>query len=355
MDNINLKYFSFVIGEHKNERVIWIKFDPNKTTINNLKKIATVKYSATNRMWYVKDHTKNRSLVGIGMQLFIHYNELTLNHQLEFDKFYQTLKLKSYSSNTIKTYCNELIPFFRMFSSYNAHEITVELIKRYLMYCAVELKLSEFTINSRMNAIKFYYEKVLHNDKMFFDIPRPKKPLILPKVLSVEEVRKIINLTANLKHQMILKCIYGMGLRVSEVINLKIEDFDSDTMLVYINLAKGKKDRVVVLPDSLLPSLREYYIMYKPTSFLFENKFGGQMSVRSIQAIFKKGLLLSKSRKKLGVHSLRHSFATHLLENGTDVTLIQQLLGHNNIKTTLTYTHVTRKSIQNVQSPLDKL
>ena len=355
MNQVNLKYFSFELGEHKGEKVIWVKFDQNKTSILPIRQITTTKYSASRKMWYIKDHNQNRKRVGIKDLLFQNFVDLPETHQIEFERFLQTLKLKAYSPNTIKTYSNELIPFFKTFENYHPKEITQDLIRRYLLYCAEVQQLSEFTINSRMNAIKFYYEKVLHYHRMFFEIPRPKKPKILPKVLSVEEVRKIINLTTNFKHQMILKCIYGMGLRVSELINLKIEDIDSNVMLVHIKSAKGKKDRIVILPESLLLHLREYFKIYRPQDYLFENKYGNKMSDRSVQAIFKKSLELSGSRKKVGVHSLRHSFATHLLENGTDVTLIQQLLGHNSIKTTLTYTHVSKNSLQKIQSPLDRL
>lgn len=353
--NIDFSNYKFVSGEHENKKVIWILFDYKKYSINPLRKIISVKYSRTQQAWYVSDHNRNRQSIGMDLVEFKNANYLNHDQRIEFDRYIQTLKLKSYSPNTIKTYANEFISFLQMFNQYKPQDITTDLIRRYLVYCSQELELSEFTINSRMNAIKFYFEQVLHLNRMFFDIPRPKKPIILPKVLSINEVRQIINLTKNFKHQMILKSIYGMGLRVSEVVNLKIEDLDSDTMLVHIKGAKGKKDRIVILPETLLEELREYYLEYKPKDYLFENRFGNQMSTRSIQVIFKNGLELSKSRKKVGVHSLRHSFATHLLENGTDVTLIQQLLGHNSIKTTLTYTHVSKKSIQKIQSPLDRL
>lgn len=355
MKSIDFSKFRFVCGEHNGKKVIWILFDFKKYSINSLRSIINVKYSLTNKAWYVSDLNRNRESLGMDLVEFKNAAALNQIQKIEFDRYIETLKLKSYSPNTIKTYANELISFLTMFSQYNPREISTDLIRRYLVYCAVDLGLSEFTINSRMNAIKFYFEQVLHHDRMFYDIPRPKKPIILPKVLSVNEVRQIIGLTKNFKHQMILKSIYGMGLRVSEVVNLKIEDLDSGTMLVHIRAAKGKKDRIVILPETLLEELRDYYLEYKPKDFLFENRYGGQLSTRSIQAIFKNSLALSKSRKRVGVHSLRHSFATHLLENGTDVTLIQQLLGHNSIKTTLTYTHVSRKSIQKIQSPLDRL
>ena len=353
MKNLVLSNYNFRVGHHKGKSVIWIFYDPTHYSIQPLRTILPIKYSATKKAWYILDDNNSRRKVGLSLLEFP--SSLQLKHVDAFNRYIETLKLKSYSPSTIKTYGNEFCAFMNKFNHHHPEKISPEQIRRYILYCAVELKLSEFTINSRMNAIKFYYEQVLHQNRIFFDVPRPKKPSVLPKVLSVNEVRDILNHTKNFKHKMILKTIYGMGLRVSEVVNLKIEDIDSYVMLVHIKGAKGKKDRIVVLPESLLDDLRKYYKMYKPKVYLFENRFGEKMHVRSVQSIFKKGLEASNSWKNVGVHSLRHSFATHLLENGTDVTLIQQLLGHNNIKTTLTYTHVSRKNILKVKSPLDNL
>lgn len=252
MKGIDFSNYKFVTGVHNNKNVIWVLFDYKLYSIDPLRKIISVKYSNSQKAWYILDHNKNRVFIGLDIIEFKNSLNLNLDQKSEFNRFIETLKLKSYSPNTIKTYANEFITFLGMFTKYHTQDITPELIRRYLVYCAEELELSEFTINSRMNAIKFYYEQVLHQHKMFFDIPRPKKPLMLPKVLSINEVRRIIFLTKNLKHQMILKSIYGMGLRVSEVVNLKIADLDSDTMLVHIKGAKGKKDRIVILPESLL-------------------------------------------------------------------------------------------------------
>lgn len=152
-----------------------------------------------------------------------------------------------------------------------------------------------------------------------------------------------------------LKLCYGMGLRLSEILNLKIADIDSKTMQVFIERGKGKKDRYANLPQSILEQLRVYYIEYKPKEYLFEGQYGGQYSSRSVQQVFKKSLEKARITKKVGIHSLRHSFATHLLDNGTDIRFIQELLGHNDIKTTLVYTHVTDKSIRKIVSPLDHL
>lgn len=355
MASVNLSNYKFEAGIHKNQHVIWIFYAQNNVTITPLKQLIKLYYSSTEKRWYLKDTTENRKFIGITTNQFPAINQLSDEHKAYFLETIQQLKLMAYSPNTIKTYGSELISFFKMFRNYSIDEISTDHIKRYLVYCSVELKLSEFTINSKMNAIKFFFEKVQRYPKVIYDIPRPKRPEVLPKVLSIYEVRQIIDLTNNMKHKMILKAMYGMGLRVSEVVNLRIGDLDSERMQVHIKGAKGKKDRITILPESLLEALREYYITYRPKEFLFENRFGNQMSTRTVQVIFKNALHKSTSRKKVGVHSLRHSFATHLLENGTDLALIQQLLGHNNIKTTLTYTHVSKKSLLKIKSPLDHI
>ena len=190
---------------------------------------------------------------------------------------------------------------------------------------------------------------------MFFDIPRPKKPQLLPKFLNTEEIKKIFKVTENSKHKLILKLSYGMGLRVSEIVNLKIEDIDSVSKKVRIEKAKGKKDRYVNLPDSILTELRQYYKENRPKKYLFEGQYQEQYSIRSAQNVFRNAMQKAGIHKKIGIHGLRHSYATHLLEFGTDISLIQKLLGHNDIKTTLVYTNVSQKSISNVVSPLDRI
>jgi site-specific recombinase XerD len=215
--------------------------------------------------------------------------------------------------------------------------------------------MSENSIHSRINAVKFYFQTVLKRPSFFVEIPRPKKHNILPKVIHGIDVKKIFVNTPNLKHNTMLKLSYGMGLRVSEIINIKIEDIDSQSMQVFIRRAKGKKDRYANLPESILDQLRLYYKQYQPKDYLFEGQFGGVYSVRSVQQVFKDSMRRAGVNKNVGVHSLRHSFATHLLEKGTDVRLIQDLLGHKDIKTTLLYTHVSDYSLKKVKSPLDDL
>ena len=210
-------------------------------------------------------------------------------------------------------------------------------------------------MHSRINAVKFYFEQVLKREKFFFEILRPKKPSILPKVINAQDIKKLFDVTTNLKHNTMLKLCYGMGLRVSEIVNLKITDTDSKNMQVFIERAKGKKDRYANLPLSILEQLRLYFKEYRPKKYLFEGQYGDKYSVRSAKQVFKDALTKAKINKDVGIHGLRHSFATHLLEAGTDVTFIQQLLGHNDLKTTLRYTHVSTKNLKNIKSPLDSM
>lgn len=257
--------------------------------------------------------------------------------------------------STIRTYRNEFAQLLYLLKSVPVTTLDSEKLRSYFLYCTNTLKLSENTLHSRMNAIKFYFEQVLHYEKLFFEIPRPKKPSLLPKVISAQEIKKLFAVTTNLKHNTMLKLCYGMGLRVSEIVNIKIMDVDSKTMQVFIERAKGKKDRYANLPESILEQLRVYFKQYRPKKYLFEGQYEGKYTTRSIQMVFKNGLKKANINKDIGIHGLRHSFATHLLENGTDIKFIQELLGHNDIKTTLRYTHVTDLNLRKIKSPLDNM
>jgi integrase/recombinase XerD len=270
--------------------------------------------------------------------------------------FLQHLQLKAYSSSTIKTYTKEFTTFLKTLGNNDASKLSLEKIKDYLQYCYAVLKLSENSLHSRLNALKFFYEQVLGNKQLFWQIPRPKKPFLLPKVISEEKIMQGLLTIENLKHRTLLLLAYSAGLRVSEVVSLKITDIDSSRMMIHIKAAKGKKDRMATLSKSILPLLRQYYTIYKPKVWLFQGQLAEEhYSERSAQAIFKQAYTTLGLPPQCSFHSLRHSYATHLLENGTDVTYIQKLLGHNHITTTLRYTHVSKKEIGKIESPLDKL
>lgn len=355
---LNQNIFSFSFGEHRNQNVIWISFEysaENKKLLKNILNTAT--WSRSQKKWYVPDIYLNRTKLGLpiasaGKEIIA---KIHPENRAAYQDFINCLQLKSYSNNTIRTYSVEFAQLLIVLKHHKAEDLSPKKLQSYFLYCINDLQLSENYLHSRINAIKFYYEKVLHRPKMFLDIPRPKKPLLLPKSLNSQEISKIINSTENLKHRVIIKLCYGMGLRVSEIVNLRIEDIDSKTMRVFVSRGKGKKDRYVNLPESILAELREYYSIYRPQHFLFEGRSGEQYSIRSAQSVFKNAMKKAGIRKSVGIHSLRHSYATHLLELGTDVTFIQKLLGHNNIKTTLNYTHVADRNLAAVKSPLDRI
>ena len=267
----------------------------------------------------------------------------------------EKLILKSYSKNTQRTYYYEFAQFLYILGNHDVNSLDEKRIRSYFLYCAETLQMKESQINSRYNAIKFYYEQVMGRDKIFIDLPRPKMPSQLPKHISVRDIKKLFEVVGNPKHALMLKLCYGMGLRVSEIVSVKITDIDSGNMQVLIESAKGKKDRYVNLPESILDDLRSYYKEYRPKKYLFEGQGGGKYSIRSVQNVFKSAMKKANINKDIGIHGLRSSFATHLLEQGTDISYIQQLLGHNNIKTTMRYIKVAQKSLKSVKSPLDNL
>jgi integrase/recombinase XerD len=274
------------------------------------------------------------------------------------ERYHKELVLKGYSIQTIRTYEGEFVQFLTALKGMPAEELTTDRVKDYLYYCATQLKLSEATIHSRINALKFYYEQVLHREKFFYEIPRPKKPRQNPPMFSQDEIAAIIKGTQNLKHKTMLMLAYSSGLRVSEVVALKPEHIDSQRMCLHIVQAKGKKDRMVPLSPVLLIMFREYwqYCKPKPTTYLFEGQDPGTpYSSRSLQLVLNQAKERANIKKKGSIHALRHSFATHLLDKGTDVTMIMKILGHNDLKTTLRYLHVSNRDLLNIVSPLDSL
>jgi integrase/recombinase XerD len=342
---------------HKNQNVIFVRFTYDVNLVSEIKKWTGSSWSRSQKSWYVPDNNFYRLKFDLENRdpFFFQNQKIDPINQLEYNRFISTLQLKGYSPNTLRTYCSEFVQFLQILKSYSVLNCDQELVRRYMLYCINDLKLTENSLHSRINAIKFYFEKVLFRERMFLEIPRPKKQSKLPKVIHISDVKTIFEKTTNLKHNTLLKLCYGMGLRVSEIVNLKVKDIDSKSMQVFVERAKGKKDRYANLPESILEQLRKYYTIYKPTNYLFEGQYGGKYSIRSAQQIFKDALKNAKVNKTLGIHSLRHSFATHLLEKGTDVRFIQELLGHKDIRTTLLYTSVSDKSIRNIKSPLDSI
>ena len=268
-------------------------------------------------------------------------------------KYKRLLLQKRYSPNTQRVYSHYFNDFITYFKGANVADLTKEQINNYILTLIKSQNISISQQNQRINAIKFYYEKLLGREKQYYELYRPNKEHKLPKVLSKNEVKKILNSCDNMKHKCILMLIYSAGLRRSELINLKILDIDSERMVINIKGAKGKKDRISLLSDNLLQLLRKYYKKYIPKVYLFEGQSGGKYSPTSVANILKKASLKAGIKKKVTPHMLRHSFATHLLEQGTDLRYIQELLGHNSSKTTEIYTHVSKRAIDKIKNPID--
>ena len=271
-----------------------------------------------------------------------------------FDDLKRELLSRKYSYRTVKGYLYYNREFLN-FIGKSPSEINDEDIKKYLVYLSEERQSATSTLNQAINALKFYYGSMLKR-KFVYEVRRPRKDKKLPVVLSKEEVAKIINSVDNLKHKTILMLTYSAGLRVGEVVRLQIEDVDSKRMLIHIKGAKGRKDRYTLLSEIALEILREYWRKYKPEKWLFGGaKEGRYLSIRSVQKIFEHACEKAGIRKDITIHGLRHSFATHLLEGGTDLRYIQELLGHKDSKTTEIYTHVSTKSLGKIRSPLDTI
>ena len=278
--------------------------------------------------------------------------ELKENYRPCPEEYLQKLEIKRYSNNTVRTYVHCFEVFINYYKDVDLLHLNENDIRMYLQKLIHEGK-SDSYINQAVNAIKFYYEVVLEMPNRFYSIERPRKRKLLPKVISKEEVRLIIDHTNNIKHKCIVSILYSSGLRRAELLNLKITDIDSKRMVINVNSGKGKKDRITLLSPSVLKDLRSYYTEWKPDTYLFEGSKGGQYSEQSVVQIVKKAAIKAKIMKRVTPHMLRHSFATHLLESGTDLRYIQFLLGHSSTRTTEIYTQVAVNNIRAIQSPID--
>lgn len=279
----------------------------------------------------------------------------TINYKQCPDEFMLKLIELRYSVNTQRTYKSMFEEFINYYNKYDIEKIDERMIVAFMRYLVTERKVSASYQNQSINAIKFYYEKVLGGHRKVYLVDRPREEKTLPVVLSEQEVTLLFQVTQNVKHKAILMLIYSAGLRLSESISMKLNDIDSTRMQIRVEQGKGNKDRYTLLSTKTLVVLRQYVKEYKPKLYLFEGEEGKPYSSRSIQAILKESARKAGIKKHVSVHTLRHSFATHLLEHGTDLRYIQALLGHSSSKTTEVYTHVTTKGFDQIKSPLDNL
>jgi site-specific recombinase XerD len=358
-------------------RCIGIQFQPDKVVNALLKELPNIKWSNDFNLPYVPNTKANIGLIyqkfrGVAWvntnYFFAHKRISNNNEEINVDWFrrrklpegYRScpedyllkLELKRYANNTAKTYIQCFEKFINSQIEQDLMRINEQDIQRYLQQL-IQNKKSNSYVNQMINSIKFYYEIVKEMPNRFYSVERPRKKETLPKVISLEEVQSIINNTKNIKHRCIVSLLYSAGLRRSELLNLKLSDIDSKRMVILVKNGKGGKDRLTLLSQKVLTDLRAYYKVWKPKEYLFEGEKGGQYSATSVLAIIRRAALEAKIHKPISPHMLRHSFATHLLENGTDLRYIQTLLGHSSSKTTEIYTQVAIKNIINVQSPID--
>ena len=338
------------IVTHRGEKRIAVYFDKNIELISRIKHLVGSRWSNSLKFWHLPDTEDYRKQFG----LVLHVATIPSEEGIAgIEKFKQYLRSKRYSESTVKTYSEALRSFLVFYRSKPLSAIDNEDVIVYNNEYILKNKLSASYQNQIVNAIKLFFKIVEARKIVVDEIHRPKADKRLPNVLSKEEVFKIIDVTSNLKHKTLLALTYSSGLRISETLSMKPVDIDSIRMLIHVKNAKGKKDRYTLLSAKVLLLLREYYSVYKPTEYLFEGQYGGQYSSRSAQVVLQESAKKAGVEKRISLHTLRHSFATHLLESGTDLRYIQELLGHSSPKTTMIYTHVTSNSFKKIVNPFD--
>ena len=359
-----------------NQKMIGIKFFPDTLIQSLIKGLPDIKWSKAYNMAYLPNTKSNFNIVFTTFKgvVWINYHKFfnnralknnlnktdiswfrnrkkVLNYRFCPEEYLLKLELKRYANSTIKTY----VTFFELYINFFKEKELIALNEtdvRTFLQSLIQRNFSNSYINQAINAIKFYYETVLNMPNRFYEIERPRKESKLPTVISKQEVLAIIRNTNNCKHRCIVELLYSSGLRRSELLNLKIEDIDSNRMFIHIKNGKGNRDRQTILSKTVLKHLRIYYKEYKPLVFLFEGKNGTKYSGESVLKIVKNAALKAGIRTRVSPHVLRHSFATHLLELGTDLRQIQVLLGHGSTKTTERYTHVAANSFNCIKDLL---
>lgn len=354
---------------------LYFKFD--STLITEVRKLEGARWLHSRRCWTVpamhasfnqiRNHFNGLANVNLVYQeddkiqwIRVRLNRLlgpaTPENEQLISRFRRWMEHKRYQPSTIKTYGAMLELFLRFIQPKPVEEIQNEDVVRFVSEYILPGKFSSSFQNQAINAIKLFYRELCKSPLEVAQIERPRKEHHLPNVLSKEEVKMILGAPVNLKHRTMLSLIYACGLRRQELIHLKLSDIDSKRNILIIRQSKGKKDRIIPISEKILTMLRDYYKVYKPKEWLFEGqKRGNRYSVESLRSVLDAAVRKAGVRRKVTLHWLRHSYATHLLEAGTDLRFIQELLGHKSSKTTEIYTHVSTNSLQKIKSPFDDL
>ncbi len=338
---------------HKKEKRLKVIFDFDTEKNLYLKSIAGARWSSTLKAWHVPDNNETRQLFRLKP---LEDDSWSPEKLLQIEQFIKFLKSKRYSENTIKTYTDALKVFIHFFKHKQIAEISNADLITFNNDYIIKKQYSASYQNQVVNAIKLFFKTT---EQKILDptlVHRPRQEHTLPNVLSKEEVKLILEAHHNIKHKIMLSLLYACGLRCGELLALKPEHVDSKREVLIIKQSKGKKDRIVPLSLKIIDVLRQYYQIYKPKTYLFEGQTeGSPYSNRSLQLILKQALEKTGINKPVTLHWLRHSYATHLLEAGTNLRYIQEILGHKSSKTTEIYTHVSTHNIQNIKSPFDTL
>lgn len=336
---------------HKGQDRIAIYFEKKNELIARIKKLPGVRWSATLIAWHLPDTDEYRQRFGLAPR-FIQNPD----HAVKMEAFVHWMRSKRLSESTVKIYSDAVKTFLAFYNDKAIEEIDNQDLIRFNNEYILKKGLSSTYQNQIVNGVKKFYTTIAHRKMDVTLIHRPKPEKTLPNVLSKEEIKMILEAHTNIKHKAMLCMIYSCGLRCGELLALKPIHIDSKRGIVIIKQAKGKKDRIAPLSEKILDMLRIYYKAYKPNTFLFEGQTAGTpYDERSLQQVLKQALIKAKITKPATLHWLRHSYATHLLEAGTDLRYIQELLGHNSSKTTEIYTHVSTREIQKIKSPFDDL
>lgn len=368
-------------GLHNNRLKVFMKFEYDAKAIELIKTLPGVKWSQTEKKWHIGYHPEALNSIrntfkntGVYIQTLNDINDVVKPRPLEIkkpsdalpdlnktqkekvDQFKYWLQSKRYSESTIGTYADALSTFLRFYANKPFSEIDNSDVIRFNNDYILKNQFSSSYQNQVVNALKLFFRTIENKIMETEKVHRPRTEKLLPNVLSKEEIKLILNAHGNIKHKAMLSLIYSCGLRCGELLRLTLNDIDSKRGIVVIRQAKGRKDRIAPLSSKIIKMLREYYTTHKPQNYLFEGQTKGTMyDERSLQQVLKQSLQKSGITKPVSLHWLRHSYATHLLENGTDLRYIQEILGHSSSRTTEIYTHVSTKGIQNVTSPFDYL
>lgn len=350
---------------HRKESQLILRFDFNHKLIALVKSVKGTYWSTSLRAWYLKYSEENLHIILLLFKNITNVDVSKINKKTSskrdltdiqkklLNNFYLYLKGKRYSKSTCNTYTFLVADFVIYYAREKLQKLTNRDVELYIENIFLKRKYSISTQRQFISALKIFITFFPDTDINNLILERPKKPRKLPNVLSQEEILNIIRCTQNLKHRAIIALIYSCGLRISELINLKLEDFHIERKQLVIREGKGRKDRYVSLADSFLPLLSNYYNSYKPTIYFVEGLEGGKYSTESVRQFLKRNCIKAQIRKNVTPHTLRHSYATHLLENGVGIRHIQSLLGHARPETTMIYTHVKRKDLMKIQNPLD--